>query len=120
MRSLLDELEVYQPLNVNLSKMKEYREELAVVIFLVGLQPDLASQIRGQILGADFVPTLQSTFSRVQRVSIGSPASSATLDQTAMASSTRGRGTRATHGRGCGHDGHKCDHCGCSNHTSDR
>ena len=87
MRSLLDELEVYQPLVADLSKIKEYREELAVAILLAGLQSDLASQIRRQILGIDSVPTLQLTFSRVLRVSTGPPTSSvvSVSDQMAMA-----------------------------------
>ena len=37
-----------------------------------------------------------------------------------MASSTRGRGIRGTCGHGCGRDSRKCDHCGRSNHTSDK
>ena len=100
--------------------MKEYREKLAVAIFLTGLQSDLANQIIDQILGADSVPKLQSTFSRVLHVSTGSPASSVVSDRTAMAASTRGRGTRGTHRRGRGRDDRKCDHCGRSNYTSDR
>ena len=45
LRTLLNELEVYQPLVTDIFKMREYREELAVAIFLAGLQPDLANQI---------------------------------------------------------------------------
>ena len=73
---------MYQSLVADISKIKEYREELAVAIFLAGLQHDLASQIRGQILGAD------------------SLASSAILDQTVMVASKRGHGTRGTRERG--------------------
>ena len=52
-----------------------------MAIFLASLQPYLASQIRGQILGVDSVPTLQSTFSWVLCVSTGTTASSAASDR---------------------------------------
>ena len=45
--------------------MRRYREELAVAAYLSGLTPDLSSQIRGQILGAYFTPSLESAFARV-------------------------------------------------------
>ena len=57
-RSLLEELEVHQPFVADVAVMKRYREELTVAIFPAGLCTDLASQIRGQILGADTVSSL--------------------------------------------------------------
>ena len=58
LRGLLDELDVYQPLTVDITQLRKYREELAVATYLSSLNPDLSSQIRGQILGADSVPDL--------------------------------------------------------------
>ena len=63
LRTLLDELEIYQPFTVDISKMRQYKEELVVAIFLVGLTLALASQIRGPILGVETLPSLSSTFS---------------------------------------------------------
>ena len=57
-RALLDEFEVYQPLTIDIIQMRQYREELAVVIYLFNLTPELSSQIRGQILGANSVSDL--------------------------------------------------------------
>ena len=45
--------------------MKEYREELDVARFISALKPDLATQIRSQVLGGDIVPSLEIAFSRV-------------------------------------------------------
>ena len=42
--------------------MREYREELAVVKFLSALRPELASHVRGHILGGDTVPSLTTVF----------------------------------------------------------
>ena len=58
LRVLLDELEIYQPLTTDTTQMKQYHEELTVAIYLFSLSPDLNSQIKGQILGADSVRNL--------------------------------------------------------------
>ena len=52
-------------------------------------------------------------------MSTASPVPALVLDQTAMVSSTRGRG-RGSRGHGCGRDVRKCDHCGRNNHTLDK
>ena len=89
-RTLLDELEIYQPFAVDISKMRQYREELAVAIFLTELTPALASRIRDPILGVETLPSLSSTFSRALRISTATPA--AIPDESALVTSTRGRG----------------------------
>ena len=48
--ALLDELEVYQSFVVDIAKMREYREELAIAIFPTALDPEISTQIRGKIL----------------------------------------------------------------------
>ena len=70
-----------------------------MVIYLFSLTPDLSSQIKGKILGANSVLDLQSTFARVLRISIATPSS--VPNQSAMAA-TRGRGRGGLHGGGCG------------------
>ena len=96
--------------------MREYRKELAITIFLTALDPKIFAQIRGKILRADSVPSLSLTFSRVLQISTTTPAP--TSDQSAIASTTRGRG----HGRSTGgrRGGRRCDHYGRNNHTSDK
>ena len=63
LRALLHELEMYQPLTEDVSQMKKYRQELAVSIYLFSLNSNLSSQIRGQVLGVDSLPDLQTVFS---------------------------------------------------------
>ena len=48
LRALLDELDVYQHLTTDISRMKKYREELAVEVCLSSLNLHLCSQVRGQ------------------------------------------------------------------------
>ena len=88
LRALLDELDVYQPLTTDTSRMRQYHEELAITIYLSSLNPDLCSQVRGHILCADSVLDLQTTFARVLRISTATP--TPLSDQSAMAA-TRGR-----------------------------
>ena len=73
-----------------LTTMRRYREELAVAAYLFDLSPELSSQVRGQILGADSILDLETTFSQVLRISMDTPIY--TSDYSTMAST-----------RGCGH-----------------
>lgn len=57
----------------DISKMREYREEL-IVVFLSGFNPKLGTQIQGQILGVELVLFLQSAFSKVLRIFTATPA----------------------------------------------
>jgi len=99
---LIDELEMHQPTVTDAATLREYRQNLTVLKFLCGLRPSLRSQVRGQILGEDSIPTLIVTFFRVMRVFIGADMSHAPfIKQSTMVSEhDRGRGR----GRGCGRD----------------
>lgn len=66
-KMMYDELETHQPPIFELNVLKQYREELIVPKFLVGLEPTLAIQLRGQLLSGDIIPTLDVAFSRVRR-----------------------------------------------------
>ena len=90
---------MYQPYVADISEMREYCEELAVA----------ASLIQGLILGTELVPSLQSAFSRVLRISTATLV--VILDQLAMAVSSRGRG-RGCGGRSIRGGRHCCEHCG--------
>jgi len=68
--------------------------------FLSGLSPTLRSQVRGQILGGDSVPTLTTTFSRVMRASTKTNVFSAPFIEQSAIVFGRGR-DRDFGGRGC-------------------
>ena len=136
LRSLLTQLEVHQPYTTDIATQRRYREELAVALFLAGLDSPVSSQIRGPILSAQSLPTLGETFSTALRVSTGivSPAAPlSSTESTALLSSGprsrnrgsdggRGRG-RDGQGRGRGRDGQlypPCEHCQRYGHRSDR
>ena len=80
-----------------MATLRGYRQDLRVSKFQSGLSPILRSQVRGQILEGDSIPTLTAT-SRVMRVSTRSDVSSApSIEQSTMIS---GRGKSC----GRGHD----------------
>ena len=112
---------------VDVSQMKKYWKELAVSIYLISLNSDLSSQIRGQIFGADSLPDLHTVFSKSLRVSTGTSAptstSTSTPESSAMAA-TRGRSRGGFRGNGRGRSDSggrpKCTHCGRLGHQVDR
>ena len=133
LRSLLNQLEIYQPYTADLATQRRYREELAVGLFLLGVNPTLGSQIRGPILSDAILPMLGEAFSTALRVSTSKPATStitsSPTDTTALLSSApcpRGRGPDGKgrgQGRGRGRDGQLyplCFHCQRYGHRSDR
>ena len=133
LRTLLNQLEIYQPYTADLATQRRYREELAVGLFLLGVNPTLGSQIRGPILSDAILPTLGEAFSTALRVSTSRPATStitsSPTDTTALLSSAprpRGRGPDGEgrgRGRGRGCDGQlypPCIHCQRYGHCSDR
>jgi len=91
LKGLIDESKMHQPSVTNAATLRGYRQDLAVSKFLSGLSPTLRSQVRGQILGGDSIPTLTATFSRVMRVSIGADVSSAHFIEQSVMVSGRGR-----------------------------
>ncbi|XP_078445756.1 uncharacterized protein LOC144714839 [Wolffia australiana] len=92
LRSLLNQLEIYQPYTPDLTVKRRYREETAVGLFLVGIDPTLGAQIRGPILSSITLPTLGEAFSTALRVSSLGPVPTPLLtDSTALSSETRPR-----------------------------
>lgn len=75
----------------------------------------------GQILGADSVSDLQTTFARILRISTTTPAP--VVDQSAMAS-THGQGRGSSRGGGWGRANNggrpRCTHCGQMGHQVDK
>ena len=53
----MDELDAHSPLVTNLQVLKRYREDLAVSKNLSGQDPSLVTQVSGQTLGGDNVPS---------------------------------------------------------------
>ena len=73
----MDELDTHQPIPIlpDLQILKQYRDGLAVVKFLSGFRPYVASQICSHVLGVDMISSLSFTFARALRVSTGVPTS---------------------------------------------
>ena len=100
LRGLLDELDIY-----DITKIRQYCKELAVATYLLNLNPDLSFQIRRYVLGAEAISDLQSTFSRVLRIStVTLPSVADHSTMAAPASRGRARGDTRGHPR--------CQHCG--------
>jgi len=77
LKGLINELEMHQHVVTDAATLRGYHQDLAGSKFLSGLSPTLRSQVQGQILRGDNIPTLATTFSRVMaRVSNGSDISS--------------------------------------------
>ena len=106
-----------------------------VTAYLDYIDPNLASQIRGNVLNGVTSPTLVETFNAVRRVAPQSLFPSTThviaLDASALATTTpifnRGNGsdTRARGRGGWGNSSSRgrfppCEHCGKTNHSSPR
>ncbi|KAG6385467.1 hypothetical protein SASPL_154302 [Salvia splendens] len=124
LKGLADEILVYHPLSCDATTRAKQWEEFMVAKFLSGLNADL-QPLRDSLMASDDIPTLSNALSRVLRVSTGRTESTS-FDNSAM--SARGRGSYGGCGRGQGrgrgpgrgfHD-RLCDHCGRSNHESDK
>ena len=50
LKSLIDELKMYQPDITDVTILREYRQNLIVSKFLSGMSPSVCSRVRGQIL----------------------------------------------------------------------
>ncbi|XP_020260332.1 uncharacterized protein LOC109836748 isoform X2 [Asparagus officinalis] len=138
LKGLIDELEMHQPAVADAATLLGYRRDLAVSKFLSGLNSNLQSQVRGQILGGDTIPSLTAIFFRVMQVSTGvtsdtTTPSPPTMDQSVMFSNRgkgrgRGRGRDSGGGRGSfgGRQGEsdkgsrQCGHYGRINHISEK
>ncbi|XP_042502356.1 uncharacterized protein LOC122079725 [Macadamia integrifolia] len=102
-RGMVEELNVFQPLTVDIDKLKAQRNEFFVAKFLAGLNNDLKA-VKGHLLAGDTVPTLNDTYSRLQRIPCSTKPDQSTKDNSAFhANRGRGRGGgRGSAGRGSG------------------
>ena len=73
MQALIQEVDLYQPPTTDLVMLKRYRAELYAGIYLSGLPPSIASQLRGSLLYGDHVPGITTIFSAALRVTTGMP-----------------------------------------------
>ena len=55
MQALIQEVDLYQPPITHLVTLKRYRAELYAGIYLSGLRPSIASQLRGSLLSGDHI-----------------------------------------------------------------
>ena len=62
LQALIQEVDLYQPPTNNHVTFKRYRAELYAGIYLSGLCPSIASQLRGSLLSSDRVPGLTTIF----------------------------------------------------------
>jgi len=102
LRGILNELDVHQSLVTDLWVLKMYCEDLAVLKILYGLDPSLVTQVCGQILGGDNMPSLSTAYSRILQVSIGFEPTATSISHTEHSAMTaiRDRGR----GQGCRRD----------------
>lgn len=124
LKGLADEILVYHPLSCDATTRAKQWEEFMVAKFLSGLNADL-QPLRDSLMASDTIPTLSNALSRVLRVSTGrtestSFASSAMSARGRGSYGGRGRGQGRGRGRGRGFHDRLCDHCGRSNHESDK
>ncbi|XP_078436651.1 uncharacterized protein LOC144707428 [Wolffia australiana] len=129
LRSLLNQLEIYQPYTPDLTVQRRYHEETSVGLFLAGIDPTLNAQIRGLILSSITLLTLGEAFSTALRVSSPGPVPTPLLtDSTALSSETRPRRRVSDNGGRGREKGHGCDgklyppcvHCQKFGHRSDK
>ena len=73
--AIFTNLEVYQPLVLDLDTLRRYRDELRAGAFLSGLRPELADMIRGQVLGGSRVLPTEEIFAAALRVQDSLPSS---------------------------------------------
>jgi len=83
---------MHQPAITDATELRGYRQDFAVLKFLPGLSLSLRSQVRGQILGGDNIPTLIATFSRVMCVSTGADVTTTPFNEQSVMASECGRG----------------------------
>ncbi|XP_078447196.1 uncharacterized protein LOC144716056 [Wolffia australiana] len=73
--AIFTNLDVYQPLILDLDVLTRYRDELRAGAFLSGLRPELADMIRGQVLGGPRVLPTEEIFAAALRVQDNLPPS---------------------------------------------
>ena len=110
LQSLVQEISLYQPPTTDLCTLERYHDEIIAGVYLSGLRPSIASQIRGQILSGTQVPDMISIFSSALQVSTGVTLSARVTSSTILSSSTSSPLPESsallvsgTHGRDGGH-----------------
>ena len=73
MQALIQEVDLYQPPTTDLVTLKRYRAELYAGIYLSGLRPSIASQLRGSLLSDVHVPGITTILSAALQVMTGMP-----------------------------------------------
>ena len=73
--AIFTNLELYQPLVLDLDILRRYCDELRAGAFLSGLRPELADMIRGQVLGGSRVLPTEEIFAAALRVQDSLPTS---------------------------------------------
>ncbi|XP_042482289.1 uncharacterized protein LOC122062709 [Macadamia integrifolia] len=124
-RDIVEEFNVFQPLITDIDKLKAQCNEFFVSKFLAGMNNDLKA-VKGHLLAGDTVPTLNDTYSRLQRITSSTKPDQSSKDNSAFhANRGRGRGHgggRGSVGRGSGgqpseRTACQCTFCGKPNHT---
>ena len=120
--AIFTNLELYQPLVLDLDTLRRYRDELRARAFLSGLRPELADMIRGQVLGGSRVLPTEEIFAAVLRVQDSLPASQSSQPTETSALIASGGAPRAS-GKSapCGRTRTSypsCKYCGKTTHPS--
>ena len=136
MQALIQEVDLYQPPTTDLVTLKHYPVELYAGIYLSGLRPSIASQLRGSLISGDHVPGITMIFSTTLQVTTGmsslplsstpgdAPPPSAMTVSTPRACDDGGLSLRFDGNRP--HRGHgrnlfpPCPHCGKKNHPANK
>ena len=122
--AIFTNLELYQPLVLDLDTLRRYRDEFRAGAFLSGLRPELADMIRGQVLGGSRVLPTEEIFAAALRVqdSFSDSQSSQPIETSALITSggaPRASGKSAPSGR-TRTSYPSCKYCGKTTHPSEK
>ena len=119
--AIFTNLELYQPLVLDLDTLRGYRDELRAGAFLSGLRPELADMIRGQVLGGSRVLPTKEIFAAALRVqdSLPTSQSSQPLETSALIASG-GAPRRSTPSGKTQNSYPPCKYCGKTTHPSEK
>ena len=119
--AIFTNLELYQPLVLDLDTLRRYRDELRAGAFLSGLRPELADMIRGQVLGGSRVLPTEEIFAAALRVQDNLPTSQSSqpLETSALIGSG-GAPRRSTHSGKTRNSYPPCRYCGKTSHPSEK
>ena len=119
--AIFTNLELYQPLVLDLDTLRRYRDELRAGAFLSRLRPELADMIRGQVLGGSRVLPTEEIFAAALRVqdSLPTSQSSQPLETSALIASG-GAPRRSTPSEKIHNSYPPCKYCGKTTHPSEK